>query len=106
MWSFPAVSFASIKVGFVRDLGANDNDIVLYQDFLDTKSIYLTGNTTTIYAGSTIDLAREGQLVVELPGVATACLMVLLWLDTSRRGRLVPDKGERGRFLLVPTGYQ
>src|SRR5947209_3390827 len=25
MWSFPAVSFASIKAGFVRDLGANDN---------------------------------------------------------------------------------
>src|SRR6266436_8921622 len=34
MWSFPAVSFASIKAGFVRDLGASDNDIVLYQDFL------------------------------------------------------------------------
>ena len=37
MWSFPAVSFASIKTGFFRDLGATYNDIILYQDFLDNK---------------------------------------------------------------------
>src|SRR5207247_5387975 len=56
MWSFPAVSFASIKAGFVRDLGANDNDIVLYQDFLDTKSIYLRSEEHTSELQSRVDL--------------------------------------------------
>lgn len=106
MWSFPAVSFASIKAGFVRDLGANDNDIVLYQDFLDTKSIYLTGNTTTIYAGSTIDLAKDGPVVVEVPAGPTAGVMSDLWFETSGIGRLGPDKGEGGKYLLVPPGYK
>ena len=50
LWSFPAVSFASVRAGLFRDLGATYNDIVLYQDFLNSKSIYLTGNSTTIYA--------------------------------------------------------
>jgi len=72
MWSFPAVSFASIKAGLFRDLGATYNDIVLYQDFLDTKSIYLTGNSTTIYAASQIDLAKDGPVVVEVPAGPTA----------------------------------
>jgi len=72
MWSFPAVSFASIKAGLFRDLGATYNDIVLYQDFLDTKSIYLTGNRTTIYAASQIDLAKDGPVVVEVPAGPTA----------------------------------
>ena len=67
MWSFPAVSFASVKAGMFRDLGATYNDIVLYQDFLDTKSIYLTGNSTTVYASSPIDLAKDGPVVVEVP---------------------------------------
>ena len=49
MWSFPAVSFASVRVGMFRDLGLTYHDIMLYQDFLDPKSIYLTGNSTTIY---------------------------------------------------------
>ena len=98
----PAVSFASINAGFVRDLGGNDNDIVLYQDFLDTKSIYLTGNTTTIYAGSTIDLAKDGPVVVEVPAGPTAGVMSDLWFETSEIGRLGPDKGEGGKYLLVP----
>ena len=106
MWSFPAVSFASIKAGFVRDLGANDNDIVLYQDFLDTKSIYLTGNTTTIYAGSTIDLAKDGPVVVEVPAGPTAGVIADLWFETSGVGRLGPDKGNGGKYLLVPPGYK
>jgi hypothetical protein len=63
MWSFPAVSFGSVKAGLFRDLGATYNDIVLYQDYLDAKSIYLTGNTSTIYAGSQIDLAKDGPVV-------------------------------------------
>ncbi|WP_157467967.1 hypothetical protein [Edaphobacter aggregans] len=40
MWSFPAVSFGSVRAGLFRDLGATYNDIVLYQNFADTKSIW------------------------------------------------------------------
>ncbi|HKA55819.1 MAG TPA: DUF1254 domain-containing protein [Candidatus Binatia bacterium] len=106
MWSFPAVSFASIKAGLFRDLGATYGDIVLYQDFLDTKSIYLTGNNTTIYAASQIDLAKDGPVVVEVPAGPTAGMFADLWFETSGVGRLGPDKGNGGKYLLVPPGYQ
>ena len=44
----PLVSFYSINVGF-KSIGVEDGDLILYDDFLDPKGIYLTGNTTTIY---------------------------------------------------------
>src|SRR5690242_7280432 len=71
MWSVPAVSIAAIRADWFRDLGATYNDIILYPDFLDTKSIYLTGNNTTIYAASQIDL-KAGPVVVEVPAGPTA----------------------------------
>jgi hypothetical protein len=106
MWSFPAVSFASVKAGLFRDLGATYNDIVLWQDFLDTKGIILTGNNTTIYVVSQFDLAKDGPVVVEVPAGPTAGAFADLWFITSGVGRLGPDKGNGGKYLLVPPGYQ
>jgi hypothetical protein len=106
LWSFPAVSFASIRVGFFRDLGVTHNDIVLYENFLDTKSIYLTGNDTTIYAASQIDLAQDGPVVVEVPSGPTAGMFADAWFTTSGLGRLGPDKGEGGKYLLVPPDFE
>src|SRR6516225_6342744 len=42
LWAFPAVSNQSIQVGLFRDLGADLNDIVVFENFLDTKSLFLT----------------------------------------------------------------
>jgi len=71
MWSFPAVSVASIRAGLFRDLGATYNDIVLYENFLDPRSLWLTGNNTTIYATSQMTL-KEGPVVLEVPAGPTA----------------------------------
>src|SRR5262245_24900029 len=46
LWAFPAVSNQSMQIGLFRDLGVNLNDIVIFDNFLDTKSLFLTGNTT------------------------------------------------------------
>ncbi len=106
MWSVPAVNFASIKAGWFRDLGATYNDIILYPEFLDTKGIYLTGNNSTIYAASQIDLARDGPVVVEVPAGPTAGMFADLWFETYGVGRLGPDRGKGGKYLLVPPGYK
>ena len=47
LWSFPAVSNASIQASVFRDLGATYNDMIVFDNFLDTKSVFLTGNTTS-----------------------------------------------------------
>jgi hypothetical protein len=67
LWAFPAVSNQSIQLGLFRDLGADFNDIVVFENFLDTKSLFLTGNTTTIYALALVNLAKDGPVVIEIP---------------------------------------
>jgi hypothetical protein len=105
MWSFPAVSVASIRAGLFRDLGATYNDIVLYQDFLDPRSIWLTGNNTTIYATSQMTL-KDGPVVLEVPAGPTAGMFGDSWFITTGVGSIGPDKGNGGKYLLVPPGYQ
>ena len=56
LWSFPAVSFESIRVGMKRDLGADLNDLIIADNFADTRGIWLTANDTTIYGMVNVDL--------------------------------------------------
>ena len=37
---------------------------------------------------------------------ATAGAFADVWFETSGLGRLGPDKGEGGKYLLVPPGYK
>jgi hypothetical protein len=63
MWAFPLVSSASIRRGLFDDRGASYYDILVYQKFLDTKSIWFTGNNTTIYGAALFDMAKDGPVV-------------------------------------------
>lgn len=105
MWSLPLVSAASIRHGLFNDLGAAYNDIVIYENFLDTRSIWFTGNTTTIYATAMIDLAKDGPVVVDVPAGPTAGMLNDYWWRTTGIGGLGPDKGNGGKFLILPPGY-
>ena len=49
LWSFPAVSFESIRLGAKQDLGVDYNDLIIADNFLDAKGVWLTANDTTIY---------------------------------------------------------
>src|SRR5687768_5431861 len=37
LWSFPAVSFESIRVGAKQDLGVDYNDLIIADNFLDAN---------------------------------------------------------------------
>ena len=107
LWSFPAVSCASIQVSVFRDLGATYNDLVVFDNFLDTKSVFLTGNTTTIYALALVDLSKDGPVVLEVPPGPTAGMVDDFWFRAiTEVGRTGPDAGKGGKFLLVPPGYK
>ena len=107
LWSFPAVSNQSFRVGFSRALGAERNDIVVFDNFLDSKGLFLTGNTTTIYAAVLVDLAKDGPVVLEVPAGPTAGMVDDFWFrSVTEVGRTGPDAGKGGKFLLVPPGYE
>ncbi len=106
LWGFPLVSAASVRRGLFHDVGATYNDFEMYPHYLDAKGLWLTGNTTTIYAAAMLDLAKDGPLVVEIPPGPTAGMFGDYWFRTTGVCALGPDKGHGGKFLLVPPGYK
>jgi hypothetical protein len=100
---FPGASTLALRKGF-QDAGAEDNAVLLFSELMDSSSLFLTGNCDTVYFISVVDLT-SGPMVIETPPQALALFddMWFQWIvDFGLPG---PDRGEGGRFLLVPPGY-
>jgi hypothetical protein len=72
---------------------------------LKPESIYLTGNTNTLYALTYLDLKDEGPLVVELPPGMLGFLDDAWQRFVGNMGVTGPDRGKGGNYLVIPPGY-
>src|SRR5580704_4082657 len=57
----PGASLVGMRTGF-RKLGVINNNIFLFENRLDSKSLFLTGNTDSVYFSTWINL-KDGPLV-------------------------------------------
>ena len=102
--SYGGASAYAIRKGF-QSIGAEDNSVVIFSKFMDSNSLFLTANADTVYYLSVIDLTK-GPVVIEQPprAVGTINDMWFGWIiDIGFPG---PDRGEGGRYLLLPPGYE
>jgi hypothetical protein len=103
MNSLSGASAFAIRKGF-QSIGADDNTIVIFSELMDSNSLFLTPNADTIYTLASLDLTK-GPLVVDVPPnqLGTINDMWFGWvIDIGFPG---PDRGEGGRYLLVPPDY-
>jgi len=101
--SFRGASAYAIGKGF-QSIGADDNTIVIFQELMDAKSLFLTANADTVYFVGILNLS-EGPLVVEQPpgSLGTFNDMWFSWIIDG--GFPGPDRGQGGKYLLLPPGY-
>ena len=100
---YAGASTVAIRKGF-REAGVEDNQILIFSELMGSESLFLTANADTVYFVGIVDLT-SGPMVVETPPQALALFddMWFHWIiDFGLSG---PDRGEGGRFLLVPPGY-
>ena len=101
---YPLVNQLALRKGFIA-AGINDNDFIVTPNLMDSKSLFLTANADTYYLWSYLDLTK-GPLVVETPPGALGIVddKTLKWItDVGLPG---PDRGEGGKYLIVPPGYE
>jgi hypothetical protein len=101
--SYGGASAYAIRKGFLG-IGAEDNSVVIFPELMDSKSLFLTANADTIYYLATVDLTK-GPVVIEQPpkGLGTINDMWFAWIiDVGFPG---PDRGEGGKYLILPPGY-
>ena len=102
----PASSIEGLRRGHV-ELGATDyNHMVIFDDLMDSDPIFLTGNTDTVYALGSFDLNEDGPMVVEVPkGSGPGTVNDAFFRFVIDMGAPGPDKGQGGKYLLLPPEY-
>jgi hypothetical protein len=107
LWAYPAVSFESIRVGALRDLGTDLNDFIIADNYADPKAVWLTANDTTIYSLANVDLAKSGPIVVDVPPGAVVGMIDDFWeRSLTDVGLPGPDGPNGGKFVLLPPDYK
>jgi hypothetical protein len=102
--AMPGASLYAYREG-ARSQGANDNQTVLItEDLMDSRSLFLTPNTETIYNMMWLDF-KNGPLVIESPPNILGMIDDFWFHYVGDIGNAGPDKGRGGKFLLLPPGY-
>ena len=100
---YAAVNQLALRKGFIA-AGINDNDVVATSGLMDSKSLFLTANADTYYFWSYLDLSK-GPLVVETPPDVLGIIDDMWWNWVSDFGLPGADRGQGGKYLLLPPGY-
>ena len=103
----PLASIEGLRRG-MKSVGVDaSHKILLYNDLMDSNSLFLTGNTDTIYAIGMLDLQRDGPTVVEIPpGAGPGTVNDAYFRFVIDMGAPGPDRGKGGKYLILPPGYE
>src|SRR5215831_654606 len=100
----PAVSVQGARLG-LADMGPANQTVAISETLLDSKSLFLTANTTTPYTVVWLDLT-DGPLVMEVPPMILGPLDDACFRWVTDVGITGPDEGKGGKYLLLPPGYK
>ncbi len=101
--AIPAVSQATNRNEILK-LGPANTTVPIFENRMDSKSVFLTPNTQTPYTWMWLDL-RSGPLVLEAPPKVLGAINDMWYRWVVDIGFTGPDKGEGGKFLILPPGY-
>ena len=104
--TIPTVSINELRRGQAAVGAKTSNQICIYDTLMDSKSLVLTGNTSTMYALGFLDLEKDGPTVIELPPGMLGVLNDMAFLHMTDLGAAGPDKGKGGKYLVLPPGYE
>ena len=99
------VSIQSVLDGLGRAGADAPNKIALFGGLMNSKTLVVTANTSTLYAYAGTDLANDGPTVIEIPQGMLGFLDDAWQRFVGNMGVTGPDKGKGGKYLVVPPGY-
>jgi hypothetical protein len=97
------VSIHALRKG-MQSIGVKDNEVLVFSELMDAKSLFLTANADTIYVMGSLDLTN-GPMVVETPPRFLGAVQDAWFRWVIDLGLPGPDRGEGGKYLIVPPDY-
>jgi hypothetical protein len=101
--AIPIVNQASMRDS-LRKFGPDNQTDVIWENLVDPKTVELTANDNTIYNFIWTD-TREGPLVAEIPPKVLGLIDDFWYRWVADVGITGADKGEGGKYLILPPGY-
>jgi hypothetical protein len=108
IWGMPAVNYDLMLQEFKRT-GGKENQIVYWSRPLDGNNQTLTPNPDSIYFMAFYN-TKDGPVVLEIPpadedGSINANIVTTWQMPLADGGPYGTDKGQGGKYLLLPPGY-
>lgn len=100
-----AVSMYSVCKGLADAGSEGANRIAIFEQLMDSQTLVVTANTSTLYAYTCTDLANDGPTVIEIPPGMLGFLDDAWQRFVGNMGVTGPDEGKGGKYLVVPPGY-
>lgn len=97
------VSIHAIRAGMMST-GMKNNEVVIFDQLMDAKSLFLTANADTIYVMGFLDLSK-GPVVLETPPKLLGTVQDAWFRWVIDVGAPGPDRGEGGKYLIVGPDY-
>ena len=97
-------SMEAMKKG-ILEYGPANKTALVFEELMDSKSLFLTANTTSVYMMSWLELGDE-PMVIETPPDVLGIIDDHYFKYVADFGRLGPDKAQGGKFLILPPGYE
>jgi hypothetical protein len=98
------VSEIAVREGMRAFGSRTPQQVVIWENLMDAKTVLLTTNTETVYAMSHLDLRTDGPTVIEAPPRMLGFVQDGFQRYLADIGPLGPDKGAGGKFLVLPPG--
>ena len=110
IWGMPAVNFDLMYQALIT-AGGKDNQVVYWSQLPDWKNQTLTPNPDVIYLMPFFDTKDVGPMVMEIPpagpdGSITGSIDDGWQTALEDVGPAGVDKGEGGKYLILPPGYK
>lgn len=103
LWSLPFMTVHSLRDAH-RSVGASTTTIPIFETFLTAKTVVPTGNQATVYAYNAITV--DEPLVLEVVADVVGFIADAWQRPVMDLGRPGPDRGQGGKYLIVPPGYE
>ncbi|WP_298536864.1 DUF1254 domain-containing protein [uncultured Algibacter sp.] len=97
-------SMEAMKKG-ILSFGPANSTALIFEELMDSKALFLTANTTSVYMTSWLELGDE-PMVIETPPDVLGIIDDHYFKYVADFGRLGPDRSKGGKFLILPPNYK
>lgn len=102
--SIQIASMSAIRKG-ILEFGPANTTALLFENLMDSKALFLTPNTTSVYMTAWLQMTDE-PFVIETPPNVLGFIDDHWFKYVTDFGNAGPDRGKGGKFLILPPGYQ